>query len=196
MTRGKKKEIEDKKISTGLKLNVVRNEGLEKYILTKPKMLTLIYRRATVDQRPASLRTPAKIPIGARGRKRCTMNVLYIGIQPNPDGRKIVQPTQVAKKPQLAKSVAGFSDGRLMNSPIAKTPMNVVGPSGKPKPALRTYGRSASTPLLDRPTFQHSVVSPDASLIVSPTSDPDTQQIVVNLTEAMGRLHFSSSESE
>lgn len=202
MTRAKKQQIEQKKIACELKLNVTRNLGLEKHILSKPAMLTTIYHRKTVDERPKTFRTPANIPIGARGRKRQTRNILYLGISPNPDRRTITpqkpktpngkKSTQVALKPQAV--IAGSSSGcTVPQQQVAKDSACQRGVLQKP---LRTYARATSTPLPDRQKVNGSVVSPASPILVQ-TNDTDSQRIAIDFTTGkMGRLHISSSDLE
>lgn len=100
MTRGFKKHAEQHNISFRPKITIVRNLGMEKAILANPAG-PIIRRRITIAIRPIgapkTLKKVSDVPFGARGRKRRTINVAYIGIQPNPDGRNLiaasVQPT-------------------------------------------------------------------------------------------------------
>lgn len=103
-------------VSFDPKVNVVRNLGLEKYLLRKPVPQPINQRRATgpvnigmnlnnpvpqpINQRRGTgpindgfqIRRINQIPFGVRGRKRNTITMAYVGIQPNPDSRQLVVP--------------------------------------------------------------------------------------------------------
>lgn len=85
------------------KVKLIRDIGLEKFVLKEPSAQPINQRRVTLGapnqyqpkkivQRRATnvqLKSVKSVPFGARGRKRRTVNVLYIGIAPNPDGRPV-----------------------------------------------------------------------------------------------------------
>lgn len=104
---------------------------LEKFLITTPKIQD--YQRSVqLKQRVAN------VPFGARGRKRNTLNLMYIGCSPNPDNRpcpgpplvEIVQPTfnQPAKRTyaRVASAPAPASASSYNREPdeISTSPAN------------------------------------------------------------------------
>lgn len=69
------------KISFDPKVKIVRDLGLEKHLLEQNKPQPINARRATAPTKsPITLKKISNVPFGARGRKRQTINILYVGI--------------------------------------------------------------------------------------------------------------------
>ncbi|XP_031634311.1 uncharacterized protein LOC116347737 [Contarinia nasturtii] len=151
-------------------VKIERNLDMEKYLLKKPAG-KIISRRLTTG---AALipKTTKQIPFGARGRKRQTINLVNIGIQPNPDGRKLVQSNQV-------------SSTLVQVDPVPNTTIQA---------SRRTYARASSTPLppSSAPCFEHTTI-PFFNL--TPSADIENVTIDLDMDDSIiGNLHYSGSE--
>lgn len=124
---------------------------------------------ASSSKGPTTLKNIKNVPFGARGRKRKTLNVIYIGLQPNPDGRNLVVPDR--------------SDD------------SVVTPA---TPGRRTYARAMSTPLHLPSTAGVASASsePVNDLNIASVEETDTTFEFDSIVEGsdVGILHYSSSE--
>lgn len=143
--------------------------GFENTVL-KTQAGKIVERRNTtaagkVTDRP-TLKAVKKVPFGARGRKRRTLNVLFIGIKPNPDGRKLVHQVNF----------------------VACT-------AGETTPRGRTYARAMSTPLPKTIDFTPPSTEPANDLNISPIDAESTTYDADSFDfSSMGNLHYSSSE--
>lgn len=133
-----------------------------------------------VHQKPALLKNPKKVPIGARGRKSKT--ILFIGITPNPDGQQN-RNAPVSPDPQQAP----------LNLPVSPV---------RP-PAKRTYARATSTPFATVGTSNHrprglSFPLPDElnESVVPQSSNANDTLLDIDFDAAFGYLHYDSSDSE
>lgn len=181
LTRSMKKWAIQNGVCFDPKVKIVRNLGLDKYILRQPSAASITQRRAThvppnpsnnqpkkIEQRratgPAMLKSIGSVPFGARGRKRQTVNLLYVGIKPNLDGH------ENGVKP-IANSIATAAD---------ETSTIAVGSAVLPTPLT-------STPLSSTSAARHTIQPAsfdESSLII----DFDSFEM------SMGRLAYSSSD--
>lgn len=170
VTRQLKKQVEDVGISLFPKVMVKRNWDLEKFLLKKPLNPQIAVQLSILQNSPG-------IPIGARGRKRnkpkrSINNILYLGVKPNVDGRKQTsneKPTSTSHpKPSSVQLPSQLKLPAATNlaRPNLQQESQPIPSMVSDKPAIRTYGRLASTPLpgigttsntksnLARPIFQ------------------------------------------
>lgn len=172
LTRAVERWAIDSNISFDPKILVVRNMALERQILNPHQSAAPIHRRRNTV---ATFKKVANIPFGARGRKRQTTNIAYVGIQPNPDGRKLVTQT-----PNNAASTS----------------------SGVAAPKMRTYARSKSMSLPSGPTTmsQENAMPSQSQTIDEPTSSNAPNNSTFDFdsfdSTTMGRLNYSSSDSD
>lgn len=165
MSRALKNSAEVQKISVNSSVKIDRNLGLEKLMLEK-SAARIIDRRATVNTgRAVVLKQNTSIPFGARGRKRQTSSLLFIGLQPNPDGRQLV--------------VAGPSTGNVE--------LNIT-------PGRRTYSRATSTPMPSAPLPSADSQPSLVELMNNSTCDAQDTTIEPSFDSTFGFLHYSSSE--
>lgn len=123
------------------KLKVERSQGLERFMI-----LNMPVRNPAVNYRrsgPAvKLKKVNVVPIGARGRKRNTINILYIGSAPNVDDCTKTKP---ASKKQASKKQASVgSKASSVQIPSVQIP-SVQTPTATPRPiasAPISYARS------------------------------------------------------
>lgn len=187
-------------ISFDPKINIVRDLGLEKGILSRPSN-RIGSRRHTEDTRPKSTVAMKNVPIGARGRKRRTVNVLYLGFSPNLDGRTLTRISQQQSNVQIAPNVDGpnltqtplqQSNGQSGDQLAQSSALTSILPS--------TSGNRQSTPVATR-TYSRARISPFRRLTFSPSpptnvciesADDTTIEILDDVS--MGSLHYESSE--
>lgn len=176
VTRSMAKLAIRENISVDTKVEIVRDISLEKTLLRNTGRI--IQRRNTTTassvKGPTALKTVNNIPFGARGRKRKTTNVVYIGLQPNPDGRNLVGTPSVNSDAVAAQYL-------------------------KITPGRRTYARAMSTPLPstttaeDASTTSEPVIDLEVSVIDEQNTTFDLHSIIDG--SDVGNLHYSSSES-
>lgn len=171
VTRATQKEIKAQSISLGIKVKIVRDYDLEKFLLETPLNRPNNERnRMFIPIR----QNTSNIPFGVRGRKRKTINLVVIGVAPNPDNRLLRAPTMSdGTEPKMP---ARRTYERLKSTPAAK--VNEGG--GK-----RTQARLLSMPL-----------HPDSSSMNLLTDESSTKSIDLNLDMEFGSLRFSESDSE
>lgn len=107
------------------KVKVGRSLAFERHLLTGPQA-----PRAA----PLVPNRISNVPIGARGRKRKT--IMYVGVVPNPDGRKLATPAhqQAPESPiHQPANLDGHQNANESGSQVRQ-------------PAKRTYARAGSTP--------------------------------------------------
>lgn len=179
ITRATKEWAEREHISFDPKVKVVRDIALDKHILKKPSAKVINRRLTTVGlvSTPTTMKKGKKVtqvPFGARGRKRKTLNIAFIGLQPNPDGRKLVADT----------SSFPIAPGRRTYSRAHSTPLQ-------------------QTTSAELQSSTSSLAEPSSNLVVSPR-DAKAEDTTLELFEAsldsleaggFGRLHYSSDSS-
>lgn len=156
----------------------------------------------------------SKVPIGARGRKRKTVNIVFIGVKPNPDNRlltpKPVQPAEPAKRTNQillsaplprntnASDKVGRRDARLMSVQPAKRtyqrlPSTQLRSNTKPsdKVERREEARLMSTPLT---TAQAAAKTTDH--LLSSDESASKSNLDVDFEMNLGRLCYSDSDSK
>lgn len=174
MTRSLKKRIQNENICLDPKVKIVRNLAMEKTILKNPAG-PIIQRRVTFDTRstkgPTMLKKVSKVPFGARGRKRQTVSIAFIGLQPNPDGRNLA----VAGTSALVQTIPA----RRTYARAKSTP-----------PAIVAQPSSSSSPMVTQPT----TVEPDIDLNTLSTRFEDMTLEENSFDSLLGNLHYSSSE--
>lgn len=164
------KFAENHKISIDSKVKIMRHIGLEKSVM-KNAAAKIIDRRVTVNTgRAVALKKVTNIPFGVRGRKRQTVNIAFIGLQPNPDGRNLV---------------AGPSRN------VASQP-GIIGVM----PGPRTYSRANSTPLPQTSADSYNLtMSPVTSMNTINEEPSSNETITIDYDDSFGRLeYFSDSE--
>lgn len=170
MTRSFKTSAQRNNISVDLTVKITRNIPLEKLILKNPAG-RLINRRNTVATgtpkgRP-TLKSITNIPIGARGRKRKTISLAYIGLQPNPDARNLVRPAD--------NSAVDIQTPRRRTYRSMSTPQLIPVPEDEPA------------------SVEAATAEPD--LRVSPVNEAETTfDFDLFDSSIVGNLHYSSSE--
>lgn len=168
MTREMKKFAESHNISVDSKVKIMRHIGLEKSVM-KNAAAKIIDRRVTVNNaRTVALKKVTNIPFGVRGRKRQTVNIAFIGLQPNPDGRHLIAGPSRNVASQLG--IIGVMPGR------------------------RTYSRANSTPLPQTSADSFNLtMSPVASMnTINEEPGSSNETITINYDDSFGRLEYSS----
>lgn len=178
-TRNFEKKIAELGVSLYPKVRIVRDLGLERFLLLGSIRNAQVRRPHPI---PKKIKT---VPIGARGRKRGTL-LLSIGLTPNLDGRPVLQQPpaniQAPVRQIQAPSTANVATQRV--------------------PAKRTYGRVTSTPFANRPAV---VYRPRfLSFPLPDESDESTVQYItaedtslnIDPDESFGRLQYDKSDSE
>lgn len=146
------------------KVGITRDLALEKHLLEQPAKI--VQRRQTTQ---VALKIAKNIPIGFRGRKRRSIQLLFIGIQPNPDGRMCsprVQPS--------INNISGSIQSRRMTMPTTSRQHLV-----SPPPEIREESDIDET-----------------SIDIREESDTVETTMAINYEQNMGRLHYSSSDDE
>jgi len=213
-------------VSMNLKIRIVRNMTLESYLLSQPSQVVqrrqtvatetaqpskVVQRRQTVaagTAPPLSGTARKNIPIGARGRKRKTVNLLFIGMRPNPNGCILSQPQQTTQNGDVTVANGRSTDptsSSMSPSPQFATPPSPPSattsrqttprtPTSRPSaPPLRSYGRP-STP------FKQLTFSPSPPSNVSPamTNKDDTTLMFDEMlcsSPSFGSLRYAASTS-
>lgn len=155
------------------KIEIVRDINLDKWILNRPSAAPINLRRVTVQK-------VVNIPFGARGRKRQTNNISYIGIQPNPDGRVLTlsnNATPALRTYARAKSTTDTSTIPAQNDTST--------PSRNDASSQITNGQHADDISL----------MPSGSTTANASSDSTLDFDSFDLS-GMGRLNYSSSDSD
>lgn len=188
LTRQVKKWATENKVSFGPKAIIVRDIGFEKFIL-KRQAAPIIQRRATVAAGNEKAKNK-NIPFGARGRKRTTISIAYVGIQANPDGRKLGGPRTYARAQSLSLP-SGSSAIQTPNQLANKTPSN---PNGGKMAQPRTYARAQSTSL---PSGSTTIQTPNPLTNITTSPNPNaTADTTLELdtfdSPFMGRLNYDS----
>lgn len=181
----------------------VRSKAPERNILEKSSKI--VERRQTVVTGNSGT-TKKAVPIGARGRKRRTVNLMFIGITPNPNNRILLQPST---------SVNG-TIGHSSMQPMQLNPQPAIPRSATPRPAttsnprkttpeaptsrqpnsstpLRSYGKAPSTPFR-KLTFSPS---PPGNVTEDMPSKDDTTVSFAEICSSptFGTLRYSSSST-
>lgn len=170
------------------KVKVERSLVFERHLLAGPQ------NRAPNSGHPNQVRRTlpsqqTSVPIGARGRKRKTIVLLFVGCAPNPDGR-----LQYATPPinQQASVLVDQQPSNLDNRQVA----NDLPTSPPPRqPAKRTYARASSTPYASMVRHRPrglSFPAPD-ELVTDPS--PNESSIDIAFGD-FGRLHYDTSDTE
>lgn len=172
-TRGFIRQIDELQVSLFPKVKVERSLALERHLLTQPQENGPNQARRSLPAQ--ALRVCKNVPIGARGRKRKTLQ--FIGCAPNPDGRQLKQPVPSSpvrqQEPESSVQPANRTNVRAKSTQNASVLVDHLG-SPFYQPAKRTYSRATSTPF----------------------AGANETSLNVTFDESFGRLHYDSSDSE
>lgn len=189
------KQLDRLGLSFTPKVRIARDFYFEKFMLQNPS-------RPKNRVAPVQLRQSfANIPIGVRGRKRKTMNVVFIGVAPNPDGR--VLSSGVAKQCLGLSSVPSSLPTQIPSHPIVSNSVEqtqLVSETLFTKPAKRTYGRLMSTPFWSSAKANNELGKRSQARLVSAplpqvadnhllVFDKSTSSVDIDLDSNFGRLH-------
>lgn len=193
-TRAITKWAIQEKVSFDPKVKIVRDLELERYILqqatAQPAARPINQRRATQnvqnhqpkkighrrDTAPVTLKNVTSIPFGARGRKRGTANLIFIGTNPDPDGHQIKNDVPIQSETNTPKTYAARS----------------VASAARSLASAALLHRDSIAPVTSTPmatTSRHEIQPIPFDL--STTIDMDSLDMSV-----MGRLAYSSSSDE
>lgn len=191
-TRDFSRKVDNLGISLFPKVKIGRSIALERHLMAGPGTSN----NTTQNRIAPCLKTVRNVPINARGRKRKT--VMFIGITPNVDGQGIVR--QQTPGPSAVVTPSGNQNSAADNSSPGPSNLDGRQVADEPPvrgPAKRTYGRAASTPLVQ------SVGHPRPRVLSFPAVDESFTSTIQNdeavnlqFDETFGRLHFDSSDSE
>lgn len=187
LTRQLRQWAVDQKVHFDPKVVIVRNIDLDKWILNRASAAPINLRRATVQK-------VVNIPFGARGRKRQTNNIAYIGIQPNPDGRILTPSNIVPSTSNATQNLRTYA--RAKSFPGASSTMPTQDDSTPPQTAI-------VQPPVDSPASQTtnaqssndiSLVMPSGSTTTNASSDSTFDFDSFDLSY-MGRLKAIPTEN-
>lgn len=188
LTRSVTKWAIQENVSFDPKVIIARDLELERYILHQATAMPINQRRATQtvqnhqpkkivhrrDTVAVTLKNVTSIPFGARGRKRGTSNLIFIGTNPDPDGHQTknvpIQSETNTPKTYAARSVASAARSVARDSIAPAIPVT-------------------STPLASKSRHEIQPIPFDLSSDLSTTIDMDSLDMSV-----MGRLAYSSSD--
>lgn len=201
LTRAVTKWAIQEKVSFDPKVKIVRDLELERYILqqataqptTQPAARPITERRATQnvqnhqpkkighrrDTARVTLKNVTSIPFGARGRKRGTANLIFIGTNPDPDGHQIKNDVPIQSETNTPKTYAARS--------VASVARSLASAALLHRDSIAPAIPVTSTPMAT--TSRHEIQPIPFDL--STTIDMDSLDMSV-----MGRLAYSSSSDE
>lgn len=165
-TRWFEEQVAKLEVVLNPKVKIVRNLDFEKYLL-RGQPNDQSSRSVVPRTQPIAKKT--KIPIGARGRRRKT--IMYIGLNPNLDGRTNAQNQTVESK---------------SSSPSPDPPV-------RQQPAKRTYARATSTPFASVSVHRPRGLSfplPDESTLSN--VETDESRCEMTFFDGIGQLRYSS----
>lgn len=190
--RSFRKSIANLNIKVFPKIKVQRDLDLERYLIiglpaNQPAQAS-VRQPAQAKVRQPVKKNKATIPIGARGRKRETIE--FRGIVVNPDARKLTQQKSSGSSIQMVRTSAN----ELPSSSESFVPIYY-------QPGHRTYARVASTPFAKSKNNHRSrgvsYPLPEDPLVLPNVTDTDEHLMTFPFDENFGRLQYdASSDSE